>query len=79
MKHECEVDVGMTSLSTKRQRIKLVDKLLTVAKSRKVTSLGCIHVSIWVLDIQEGAWAKKVGLASFKKCEWTHINEPMVK
>jgi hypothetical protein len=66
MKYECEVDVGMTSLSTKQQRIKLVDKLLIVVKLGKVTSLGCIHVNIWVLDIQEGAWAKKVGLASFK-------------
>ncbi len=31
MKHECEADVGMTFLSTKRRRIKLVEKLLIVA------------------------------------------------
>jgi hypothetical protein len=32
----------------------------------KVIFLGCIHANIWALDTQEGAWAKKVGLASLK-------------
>ncbi len=78
MKHECEVGVGMTSLSTKRQRIKL-KKLSTIVELGKVIFLGCIHASIWALDIQEGTWVKKVGLASLKKFEWTHINKPMAK
>jgi len=50
-----------------------------MAKLGKVTFLGCTHVSIWALNIQEGTWAKKVGLASLKKLDWTHINEPLVK
>jgi hypothetical protein len=51
MKHECEADVGMTSLSTKRQKIKLVGKLLIMDKLRNVTFLGCTHIIIWALDI----------------------------
>jgi hypothetical protein len=51
MKHECETDVCMTSLSTKRRRIKLVEKLLTMAKLGKVIFLGCTHASIWALNI----------------------------
>ncbi len=66
MKHEREVNIGMTSSSTKWQRIKLVEKLLIVVELGKVTFLGCTHTSIWALDIQEGAWAKKVGLSLLK-------------
>jgi hypothetical protein len=36
---------------------------------RKVIFMGHIHVSIWALDTQEGAWAKKVGLISLKKLD----------
>jgi len=50
-----------------------------MAELGKVTLLGCIHANIWALNTQEGAWAKKVGLASLKKLDWTHINEPLVK
>jgi hypothetical protein len=50
-----------------------------VAKLGKVIFLGCTHIIIWALDIQEGAWAKKVGLALLKKIDWTHINEPLAK
>jgi hypothetical protein len=32
-----------------------------------------------IVDTQEGAWAKEVGLESLKKLDWTHINEPLVK
>jgi len=46
---------------------------------RKVVFLGHIHVSIWALDTQKGAWAKKVGLTSLKKLDWTCINEPLAK
>ncbi len=52
---------------------------MIVAELGKVTFLGCTHVSIWALDAQEGAWAKKAGLASLKKLDWTHINEPLAK
>jgi hypothetical protein len=45
----------------------------------KATNLGCIHGNIWALDTQEGSWAKKVGLASLKKFNWTHINKPLTK
>ncbi len=45
----------------------------------KVIFLGHIHVSIWALDTQEGAWAKKVGLTPLKKLDWTCINEPLAK
>jgi hypothetical protein len=62
MKHEREANVGMTSLSTKRRRIKFVEKLLIVAKLGKVTFLGCTYILFWALDIKEGAWAKKAGL-----------------
>jgi hypothetical protein len=50
-----------------------------VVELGKVTFLGCIYNSIWALDTQEGAWAKKVGLASLKKFNWTHINKPLAK
>jgi hypothetical protein len=45
----------------------------------KVVFLGHIHVIIWALDTQEGAWAKKVGLTSLKKLDWTCIYEPLAK
>ncbi len=79
MKHEREANVGMTSLNTKRQRIKLLKKLPIVAKLGKVTFLGCTHVIIWALDTQEGAWAKKMGLALLKKIDLAHVNDPLVK
>ncbi len=44
-----------------------------------VIFLGHIHVSIWALDTQKGAWAKKVGLTSLKKLDQTCINEPLAK
>jgi hypothetical protein len=50
-----------------------------VAELGKVTFLGCTHANIWALDTQEGACVKKVGLASLKKLDWIHINEPLVK
>jgi hypothetical protein len=50
-----------------------------MAKLGKVTFLGCIHVNIWVLNIQEGAWAKKVGFVLLKKLDCTHINELLAK
>jgi hypothetical protein len=51
----------MTSLSVKQQRIKLVEKLSIVVE---LLSLDALTLT---LDIQEGAWAKKVGLALLKK------------
>jgi hypothetical protein len=50
-----------------------------MAKLGKMIFLGCIHNSIWALDIREETWAKKVGLASLNKFNWTHINKPLVK
>jgi len=51
-----------------------------MAELGKVSFLGCTHGSIWALDNQDGACrAKKVGLSSLKKIEWTHINEPLVE
>jgi hypothetical protein len=79
MKHECEVEVGMPSLSTKQQKIKLVEKLPTIVELGKVTFLGCFHISIWALDIQEATWAKKIGLTSLKKFDWIHIIKPLTK
>jgi hypothetical protein len=58
IKHERETDIGTTSLNTKQKGIKLVEKLLIVAKLGKVTFLGCTHGSIWALDTHEEAWAK---------------------
>ncbi len=69
MKFECEAEIGMTSLSTKRWRIELVKKLSTVVKLKKVTFMGCTRTNIWALETQEGAWAKKVGFASLKKLD----------
>ncbi len=48
--------------NTKRRRIKLMEKLLIV-----LIFLGYTPSSIWALDTQEEAWAKKVGLTSLKK------------
>jgi hypothetical protein len=59
MKHEHETNVGMTFMNTKRRRIKLVEKLSIMAKLGKVIFLGCIHRSIWALDIQEEAWPRR--------------------
>jgi hypothetical protein len=67
MKHEHETNIGPSSLNAKRKRIKLVEKLPTMDELRKVTLLGCIHGSIWALNIHEEAWKKKVGLVSLKK------------
>jgi hypothetical protein len=64
MKNEREIEVGTTSLNI---RIKLMEKLSIVAELTKVIFLGCTHDNICALDTQEGAWAKKVGLASLKK------------
>jgi hypothetical protein len=64
MKHECEIENGMTSLNTKRRRIKLVEKLPIVAELGK---------------LNEEEWAKKAGLVSLEKFDWTHINEPLMK
>jgi hypothetical protein len=50
-----------------------------MAKLGKVIFFRSTQVIIWALDIQEGTCAKKVGLASLKKFDWIHINEPMVK
>jgi hypothetical protein len=67
MKHEHETNIGMTFFSTKQKMIKLVEKLLIMVEQRKVTFLGCIHNSIWVLDTQDETWAKKIGFTSLKK------------
>jgi hypothetical protein len=64
MKHEREIENGMTSLNTKRRRIKLVEKLPIVAELGK---------------LNEEEWAKKAGLVSLEKFDWTHINEPLMK
>jgi len=44
-----------------------VEKMLTMAKLGIMTFLGCTRGNIWALDIQDEAWAKKVGIASLKK------------
>jgi hypothetical protein len=44
-----------------------MEKMLIVAKLKKVTFLGCTHDNIWALDTQEEMWAKKSSLASLKK------------
>jgi hypothetical protein len=56
-----------------------MEKMSIVAKLEKVTFLGCTRDNIWALDIHEETWAKKSSLASLKKFDWTHINEPLVK
>jgi hypothetical protein len=50
-----------------------------MVKLGKVIFFGCTQVRIWALDIQEGTCAKKLGLESLKKFDWTYINEPMAK
>ncbi len=67
MKHEHEIDTSITSLSSKRGRIKLVEKLSTMVELRKIVFLGGTHGNMWALDTQEETWAKKVGLVSLKK------------
>jgi hypothetical protein len=59
MKHECETNIGTTSLNTKQKRIKPIEKLSIVVELMKVIFLGCIHDSIWALDAYEKTWAKK--------------------
>jgi hypothetical protein len=40
MKHECETDIGTSSLSAKRKRIKPMEKLPTVDELRESNFLG---------------------------------------
>ncbi len=56
-----------------------MEELIIVVELGKMVFLGCTHGSFWALDIQEEAWAKKVGLVSLKKFNYTHIKEPLVK
>jgi hypothetical protein len=50
-----------------------------VVELGKVTILGCIHGSIWALDIHKEAWAKKVGVVLLKKLNLIHINALLMK
>ncbi len=78
MKHEHEINIGTTFLNIKQRRIKLVEKLPTVVELKKV--LSWMHSWQYLgLDIQEEAWAQKVGLVSLKKFNQIHINKPLVK
>ncbi len=56
-----------------------MEKLPIVAELGKLTFLRCTNGTIWALDIQEEEWAKKAGLVSLEKFDWTHINEPLMK